>query len=142
MMDAADTVEQILALEERRRKAMLGADLRALEALCSARLRYVHSRGEKDDRIEYLDKVARRYFVYRELSFDIDEVDLIDSGALVHGRIRGMVEVAAEARHLDCRYCAVWADEGGAWRLRAYQATPILAEPRQDGSMTQEKAKC
>lgn len=139
-MDTANTVERIVALEERRRSAMLGADLRALETLCSAGLRYVHSRGELDDRIGYLDKVARRHFVYHALSFEIDTVDPIDGGALVHGRVRGVVDVASEARHLDCRYMAVWANEAGAWRLRAYQATPITTADGQDGPETTQRA--
>ena len=124
-MGVAELAREVAALEETRRIAMLGADTAALRGVCSAALVYIHSRGEVDDRDSYLAKVENRHFTYHRLDFAIEGVDELPGVAIVHGLMKGSVDVAGTPRDLDCRYLAVWAREEGAWRFRAYQATPI-----------------
>lgn len=126
MTGPADGVDSIRDLERQRRLAMLAGDSETLSDLCSMGLVYTHSMGDQDSRSSYLEKVANGHFVYRELSFDIDSIDVSVDTALVHGRISGKVDVSGEPRHLKCSYLAVWSAEGNVWKFRAFQPTPIL----------------
>ncbi len=124
-MGVTELTRDVAVLEEKRRIALLGADTAALRRMCSGALIYIHSRGEADDRDSYLEKVENRHFTYHRLNFAIEGVDELPGVAIVHGLMKGAVDVAGTPRDLDCRYLAVWAREEGAWRFRAYQATPI-----------------
>jgi len=125
-MTPARTAEAAVhAAEEQRRGAMLAADSGTLSQLASAALVYTHSDGARDTRDSYIEKVATGHFVYHSLAFDIDRVDIHAGVALVHGRAAGEVDVAGARRRLDCRYLAVWGLEEDAWRLRAFQPTPL-----------------
>ena len=55
-----------------------------------------------------------------------DRILVVDSAALVTGRMTAKVLVAGTIVHVDNRYLAVWGREGGAWRFVAYQATAII----------------
>lgn len=127
-MGAAALSREVAGLEETRRIAMLGADTTALRMMSSAALVYIHSRGEADDRDSYLEKVKSGHFTYHRLDFTIEGVDALPGVAVVHGLMKGTVDVAGTRRDLDCRYLAVWAQEEHAWRFRAYQATPIARD--------------
>ena len=125
MTPARSPEAAVRAAEEARRGAMLATDTGALSRLSSPRLVYTHSDGARDTRDSYLEKVAGGHFAYHRLAFDIEQVDIHAGTALVHGRVAGEVEVAGAPRRLDCRYLAVWALEEDAWRLRAFQPTPL-----------------
>lgn len=117
----------ILDLEDRRYEAMLSGDVAQLSELCSARLSYTHSRGERDDKKSYLEKVAAGFFVYHEIAHPADNVILAGDAALVTGRMTARVSVSGAVRHIDNSYLAAWLrEDGGAWRLVAYQPTPIV----------------
>jgi hypothetical protein len=59
----------LAAAEEARRQAMLGADTRALAAMCAETLVYVHSSGVIDSRESYLQKLDGGALRYETLEF-------------------------------------------------------------------------
>lgn len=59
--------KQIIALEKRRYQAMLDGDLATLSDLCSDKLYYIHSNGDRDDKESYLAKVRSNVFVYHNI---------------------------------------------------------------------------
>lgn len=117
----------IRRLEDKRRIAMLAGDAEALLELCDAELAYTHSDGSQDTRSSYIGKVAAGYFVYRQLSFETSSIEVCTDTALVHGRVRGDVDVEGRTRVLNCSFLAVWSERGGAWKFRAFQPTPIAS---------------
>ena len=121
-----EEIRRIEEMEDRRYRAMREGDVAALDALCSSRLLYTHSRGERDDKQSYLDKVRSGIFVYHEIAHPADRILITDGAALVTGRMTARVSVAGEMRHIDNSYLAVWIKEAGAWKFVAYQPTPIL----------------
>lgn len=127
MTAEADIAAEIHDLEERRYRAMLAADIAALDALLSDVLVYTHSNATVDDKASYLDKVATSYFDYREISRPDERIVVVGGTALVTGRMVARVIMEGKTeRHLDNRSLAVWAREGdGRWRFVAYQPTPI-----------------
>src|SRR5271169_985977 len=95
MPDAAIAINEIKALEDRRYRAMLDADIAALDALCSDDLIYTHSKGDHDDKRSYLDKVGSRHFTYLEITHPADRILVVhDAAALVTGRMTAKVSVA------------------------------------------------
>ncbi len=119
-------IEEIIALEDRRYRAMIAGDAAVLDELCSDDLIYTHSKGDHDDKRSYLHKVGTRYFTYLEITHPADRILVVDSAALVTGRMTAKVSVAGTIVHVDNRYLAVWAREHGAWKFVAYQPTPII----------------
>lgn len=120
-------IAEIEALEDDRYKAMLSGDVAALDALCSERLCYTHSRGERDSKRSYLDKVSLGIFHYHEIEHPADAFVVLDGAVLVTGRMTARVTVAGEIREIDNSYLAVWGREDRDWKFVAYQPTPILA---------------
>lgn len=118
----------ILDLEDRRYGAMLSGDVALLSELCSDKLTYTHSRGERDDKKSYLDKVAASFFLYHEIAHPADNVVVAGNAALVTGRMTARVSVSGAVRSIDNSYLAVWLrEDDGEWRFAAYQPTPIPA---------------
>ncbi len=126
-MTAADdaVVKQISELENRRYQALTDADLATLEELLSPDLVYTHSDASSDTRQSYLDKVASKALIYGVIEHPVSSIVVRGDSALVFHDMRGEVQVGEATRVLNSRALAVWAREGGAWRLLAYQPTRI-----------------
>lgn len=118
--------KQIIALEKRRYQAMLDGDLATLSELCSDKLYYTHSNGDRDDKESYLAKVRSNVFVYHNITHPADRILIANGAALLTGRMTADVSVSGQKRHIDNSYLAIWMQEGGAWKFVAYQPTPIL----------------
>ncbi|MBC9247457.1 nuclear transport factor 2 family protein [Paracoccus sp. 11-3] len=122
----------IQALEDRRYAAMRAGDVTTLRDLLSARLRYTHSLGDHDTRDSYLAKVAAGHFVYHRIDHPVEWSERLPGAVLLAGRMAAEVDVGGEPRRINNAFLAVWADEGDAWRLIAYQPTPMPgADPLQ-----------
>ena len=64
----------ILALEDRRFRALTEGDLATLDTLIAEDLRFVHSNGVVEDKAEFLRKLRtgeRRYLLYRAIARDV-----------------------------------------------------------------------
>lgn len=120
-MNAVD----LAALEDARYAAMLAGDTIALRKLCSARLHYSHSFGDRDTLDNWLEKIEAREIVYHQISWPAEWVEHLPGVALVGGRMTARASVGGVQRRIDNAFLAVWADEGDAWRLVAYQPTPL-----------------
>jgi hypothetical protein len=66
---------------------MIAGDAAVLDELCSDDLIYTHSKGDHDDKRSYLHKVGSRYFTYLEITHPADRILVVDSAALVTGRM-------------------------------------------------------
>ena len=72
---------------------MIAGDAAVLDELCSDELIYTHSKGDHDDKRSYLHKVGSRYFTYLEITHPADRILVVDSAALVTGRMTARVSV-------------------------------------------------
>ncbi len=117
---------QLRELEDRRYQAMLEGDLDTLSELCSDKLFYTHSNGDRDGKASYLAKVRSGVFVYHSIAHPADRILIANGTALITGRMTADVAVNGETRHIDNSYLAVWTREQGIWRFVAYQPTPLL----------------
>ncbi len=118
--------QAVRAAEARRCAAMLGNDAVALEALLDPRLSFSHATGQVDDKPAYMAKMAAGRITYVSIDWSEEQViPLSDGVALLTGRMTSNVTVEGNAKRLDNRVLAVWTKTAGAWRITAFQPTPL-----------------
>ena len=118
----------VLALEERRRQALLAGDLPALQGLLADDLVYVHSTGGCDRKDSYLAKLSGGSLKYLELNFSELQVQLLQQAAVVHGRMAAVITKDVERKNVSSLFMTVWGcDADGVWRLHAHQGTTVPA---------------
>lgn len=121
------SVDAILALEDRRFAAQIGADEAALNELLAADLRYTHSNAVVDTKESYIASITSGTVVYRDARRTEVEVHLSDGAAIVTGRAELDITARGADRTIAARYTAVWAEVGGTWQFVAWQSTPYPA---------------
>ncbi len=123
----SDEIESaVLAAEQRRCAAMLANDGAALAALLDARLSFTHSTGVVDGKDAYLAKMAAGRIVYVAIDWsDAAVTVLAPNAALLTGRMINDVEVEGVAKRLNNQVITVWGRDDAAWRLIAFQSTPL-----------------
>lgn len=126
-MTEADILAAVRAADARRCQAMLEGDVAALDQMLSERLSYTHSDASVDTKQSYLEKVARQYFDYRELTIEDDHTIVAGDCVIIVGRMTGRVVIEkTKERFLNNRTLSVWARENDTWRFVAFQPTPFL----------------
>ena len=130
-MDHADPLlKSVLAAEERRRQALLSADLVALQGLLADALVYVHSTVASDSKDSYLAKLRSGGLRYQALQFDDVQARLLapaGDAAVVTGRMAAQVLKDGQLRAVRSLFMTVWARSAtsGDWQLCAHQGTPL-----------------
>ena len=119
--------ERIAALEEARYRAMIAGDLAGLGRFLSDRLTYTHSTALTESKGEYLASVAKGVFKYRDIKISERTIREAGGAVLVTGRITIDILIDGQPKLLQSRFLNVWAEEGGDWRMIAWQSTPIPA---------------
>jgi hypothetical protein len=116
----------VLALEERRRQALLAGDLPALQGLLAEDLVYVHSTGVCDRKATYLVKLSGGSLKYLELNFSDLQVQVLQQAAVVSGRMAATVSKDGQQKNVASLFMTVWTcGSDGVWRLHAHQGTSM-----------------
>jgi hypothetical protein len=118
---------RIAGLEDARYQAMIARDLDTLGRLLSDRLTYTHSTALTESKAEYLGSLAKGVFKYRDIKISERVIRETAGTVLVTGRITIDLLVDGQPKLLQSRFLNVWAEEGGEWRMIAWQSTPIPA---------------
>ena len=121
---SAPPAQEIDAL---RREAMLSSDVATLRGLFADGLRYGHANGEVHAKEELLGLLGSGRLDYRAIHVEEIETRELAGALVVTGR--QTIEVRASGRDVTSRsvFTAVYSRDGGAWRLVAYQSTPLPA---------------
>jgi ketosteroid isomerase-like protein len=122
--EVAARIEQA---EDERYAAMLAADVAALTGLLSDRLVYAHSSGYLDTKQSLLAKIADGSIVYSSVEHPVKQIVVLGDAAFASGEMHADIILRGQPKHLANISLAVWAIEDGAWRLIAYQATPLAS---------------
>lgn len=126
MKVAADLKAEILAAEKARCDAMLANDNAALDAVLDPRLHFAHATGAVDDKDAFLAKMAAGRIKYVALVWSEERVlELAPDAAMLTGRMNTDVQVEGVVKELRNRVITVWSRTGGAWRMVAFQSTPL-----------------
>lgn len=119
------TRAELLAVEERRRAALLTVDLPALDDLFDATLVHTHAPGLTHDKAQLLEHVATRQ-AYLGIRRGPLTMRLIGDVAVVTGRIDNRLS-SPDGTERDVRGQAIQVlrrCEDGAWRYVSFQMTP------------------
>ena len=124
-MTASIETEVTLA-EQQRCAAMIAGDPAALAGVLEDRLQFHHATGAVDDKVAFLAKMAAGRIIYQDIVWSEEKVTaLAADSAMMTGRMTTDVRVEGTAKQLNNRVMTVWSREHGAWRLLAFQSTPI-----------------
>jgi hypothetical protein len=116
------TVE-ILALEQRRFKAMIAGDADELERLLHGDLRYTHSSGVTDSKESYLRGVRDKLWDYRSIETSDEVVSIYGDTAILHCRLQIDLRVNDIPRQVDSLALTVWVKDEGRWQVVAVHST-------------------
>ena len=122
---AHDDEQDVLDAENRRYQAMIDADMETLDRLCADEVSYAHSSGARDTKAEYFEKVRSGYYDYHSIDHPVERVEVLGDTAIVVGRMTADLSVQGTRKTIDNLALAVWAKDGGEWRLLAYAPTPL-----------------
>ena len=116
--------DDILALEQRRFKAMIAGDAGELETLLHRDLKYTHSSGAVDSKDSYTRGVREKLWDYQSIKTSSETVSVHDDTALVHCRLQIDLEVKGAPRQVDSIALTVWIKDEGRWQVLAVHSTP------------------
>lgn len=123
-----DVAIAVRTAEEMRCAAMVANDAAALDSLLDPRLQFSHATGLVDDKAAYLAKLAAGRIRYIAIAWSDDIVTpLAPNAALLTGRMTTNVRVEGVDKTLENRVTTAWSNDSGAWRMVAFQSTPIKA---------------
>jgi hypothetical protein len=119
-------VEQVLAVEAMRVRALLNADIATLDQITAQDYVHVESNGRRRSKTEFLDSLARSEYQFESFVIDENYVRMVGPVAIVTGcyhndiRTREGLQPTKYARHIR-----VYVKDGDLWRNIAHQATQI-----------------
>jgi ketosteroid isomerase-like protein len=123
--DGAD-VEQVLAVEAMRVRALLNADIAALDQITAQDYVHVETNGRRRSKTEFLNGLAQSEYRFESFVIDENHVRIAGPVAIVTGcyhneiRTRKGLQPTKYARHIR-----VYMRDNGLWRNIAHQATQI-----------------
>lgn len=125
-MNTVQTVD-LKSLEDDRCRAMTNADMAALDHLLSDKLIWTHSSGHVDSKRTLLAKFESGASQYLSIRREDEKYVISPHTAVASGIARLEVRFNGVERSLRSRYTNVWPREGDAWRVVAWQSTPVSA---------------
>lgn len=126
---AAKMIEAIRVLERDRFRAMVDGDVPLLNQLLADNVSFVHTNGKRETKQQFIDAISAGHRRYRQI--EIQSQDVLPFGSeicVVTGRALIEMEANSGALLFPVAYTAIQAQEGGQWRLVAWQATRCALE--------------
>ena len=123
------TAEQdIQSLENRRYKAMVEADVAALNELLADDLISTHSDAVVDSKQSYIEGVVNKRWAYSAAERPQEKIEVFGDAARVTGHVRLTLKNAdGSSRTVNGRFLNLWLKRNGRWQMAAWQSTPIPA---------------
>lgn len=116
------------AADDERVRATLAADRAGLDDIYSDNLRYAHSTGVVDTKSGLIEVITRGRTKYEAIRYEERSFELLAPGvALMTGRAQVRVTTADGSSEARLSFLAVWHEEKGKWRFRAWQSCKIPA---------------
>ncbi|HWJ38979.1 MAG TPA: nuclear transport factor 2 family protein [Sphingomicrobium sp.] len=117
-------LETVRTLERRRIEATGSNDVAALAPLLDDDLIYINSVGEVFDKERYLHALETHRLAY-DKDFDVHESEFraLDGLVILVGIMLGHSRLDGEQQVFHFRCISVWREQGGTWRMVAWQSS-------------------
>ncbi|WJF89967.1 nuclear transport factor 2 family protein [Paraburkholderia bonniea] len=122
-------IDMIRGLERERYRAMIDGDGLLLDTLLSDNVSYIHTNGKRETKQQFIDAITSGRRRYRQIEIQSQEV--LPAGAqtcIVTGRALIEMEASNGVLLYPVAYTGLQVQEGGQWRLMAWQATRCATE--------------
>lgn len=120
---AAPAVEAVLKADRARLTAMMAGDGVALGRLMSDELRFVHSDGRIETKLDYVKNMLAGDTQYADAKTSGVEVMMPSADVvIVIGAQEMRKRLGPTWSEIKLRYMAVWRNERGTWRMFAWQS--------------------
>lgn len=123
---AADPVsDDVLDTQQKRLRAMVDADLDALEALLDDDLVYIHTTGAIDTKSSLIESIVSGSLDYTRIVPTDTVLRLEGKAAIITGSAELGVIAGGTAHAASIRFTEVYVDAGDGWRLASWQSTRV-----------------
>lgn len=120
--------QDIQILENRRYRAMVEADVAALNELLADDLIYTHSNAVVDSKQSYIEGIVGKRWAYSAAERPQEKIEVFGDAARVTGHVRLTLKNAdGSTRTVNGRFLNLWLKRNGQWQMAAWQSTPIPA---------------
>ncbi|MBL9188127.1 MAG: nuclear transport factor 2 family protein [Opitutaceae bacterium] len=109
--------------DQARVKAMMAGDATALANLMSDQLRFAHSDGRVESKADYVKNLLAGDTAYADVKLsELETKQIAPDVVYVLGAQQMRKRLGPDWSEVKLRYLAVWRNEGGTWRLVAWQS--------------------
>lgn len=120
---AESPVDAVLRADAARCAAMMKGNGAALTALMSDELRFVHSDGRIERKADYVRNMMAGDTEYQGVkTSEVQTLEPSPGVVVVIGAQEMRKRLGATWSEIKLRYMAVWRNEGGTWRMYAWQS--------------------
>ncbi|MBP0638812.1 nuclear transport factor 2 family protein [Cupriavidus sp. AcVe19-6a] len=123
-LDPDAVAAEIARLENERCRALVAADVDALDALVADDVIHIHANGKVDDKPAYL-AIVRSQITFLSAQREGLEVRVQGDMAVAVGRLLQSIEMRETGQRIemDVMTTQAWRREAGRWRQVTFQAT-------------------
>ncbi len=125
MTTTADVVREVTVASDEWLAAMVSGDVDVLDRLIADGFTYVHSSSGLDTRDVFLDAFRSGRRKYIQYSVDGLDVRTFPGTAVMNGLVHIRLNPRGEEMRIEARFMGVWIEQGGKWRMVAWQSTKI-----------------
>ena len=111
--------------DDERIRALVAADVAAVERLLGAELVYVHSNAHTEGKASFLDGMRAGRVRYLGVQRRDAAVRTWGEVALLHARVQIDFEMKGQARTAHSNVVSAWLRRDGGWRMVHYHSTSI-----------------
>jgi ketosteroid isomerase-like protein len=111
--------DAVLAADDRRLKAMIAADVDALDRLFADELIVVHGNGVREDKSAHLESYRSGRLRYRTIERSETQIAVTGNVAVVCALLNVEVTIGGENKSSPVRYMGVWIKGADGWRMLA-----------------------
>jgi Domain of unknown function (DUF4440) len=121
----SDIEKEILAIDDKRYKAMVEKDYVTLDKIFADTLRYTHSTGRSENKAEYMGMLTSGKVAYTAATRQSVAMTVYGDTVVCHGKIELQVLAGGEARQINSMYLNVWVKGVQGWQMVAWASTPV-----------------
>ena len=115
----------IMALEHKRRQAMIAVDTATLAGLFADDMLWIHATARPDTKTGLLASIESRKTIYQAIDCSEETLRFYGDTAFVSGIADIKAQIAGEDRLLQNRFTIAWARIAGEWKVVNWQSTTV-----------------